>query len=658
MKSVHLVLLGAVAFLMACGQTNPESSPAQLPTDPIQASPDKANPDQTDSRLSAQGLARNIVTVVASKYQGGEVSMVLDANSRPVISYPSTSGDLMLVHCGDTTCSSGNSVQNVETGNRSGRSNSLVLDSSGRPVISYTADVVNDSYYRRQLKLVHCGNANCSSGNIFQNLNTSYPSPEHSSLVLDAAGKPVLSFDDVANLKLAVFHCNDVNCATREEHYLDVGLLFIRDTSLALDSRGYPVVGYVPRTNSNNPNPSLKLVSCGNANCSSGNSIQTVDGGAIVARFPSLVIDSTGLPVMAYYDAANKDLKVVHCGRTNCLNGNFVKAVDTAGDVGNFPSLKLTASGKPVIAHGDATTGTLKWLQCGDGNCSSGNISQVVGVVGTGYATTPSLALDGNGSAVIAYGTSSGQIRLARQVVNTIIPPTLTPALGGTLGTNGWYTSNVTLNWSLVDNGSVITTASGCESRTVNSDTSGITFTCSAINGGGTTQKTVTIKRDATKPVLNPTVSPNPVLKYLRITVNPNASDNLSVVFSHDCTAATTDRVGSFSVTCTAKDSAGNTDTGTVNYTVISASQGIANLMNQVYFSPLINKILKVQLRNILVAAEANLAVSKPATLGYLSQFITVVNSQPPFPYGIDRGMAAILTASAQALIASINTGP
>ncbi len=55
MKSVHLVLLGVVAFLMACGQTNPESSPAQLQTDPIQAIPDKTDPDQTDPNLSAQG---------------------------------------------------------------------------------------------------------------------------------------------------------------------------------------------------------------------------------------------------------------------------------------------------------------------------------------------------------------------------------------------------------------------------------------------------------------------------------------------------------------------------------------------------------------------------------------------------------------------------
>jgi hypothetical protein len=155
MKSVHLVLLGVVAFLMACGQTNPESSPAQLQTDPIQASP-----DQTEPNLSAQGLVWNVVAVDASGYGGGEVSMVLDANSRPVISYQSTSNDaLKLVHCGNPTCSSGNSTQILDQG---GQFNALVLDAGGRPVISYST-FDNDGF--GTLKLMHCANANCLGAN-------------------------------------------------------------------------------------------------------------------------------------------------------------------------------------------------------------------------------------------------------------------------------------------------------------------------------------------------------------------------------------------------------------------------------------------------------------------------------------------------------------
>ena len=66
-------------------------------------------------------------------------------------------------------------------------------------------------------------------------------------------------------------------------------------------------------------------------------------------------------------------------------------------------------------------------------------------------------------------------------------PPVVTPVLFGTLGTNGWYTTNVTINWTVVDPESVILSTTGCDATTLTSDTTGKTFTCSATSDGGTT---------------------------------------------------------------------------------------------------------------------------------------------------------------------------
>ncbi len=649
MKTLHLVLWGAVAFLAGCG-VNPNPTPAQPQTDP----------SQTDQKLSPLVVGWKNVTVVASGYSGGEVSMVLDADSRPVISYSSASGDLTLVYCGNTTCSSGNLIHKVDKGGQFHSINSMVLDATGRPVITYSSheNITSPSFPQGYdvLKLVHCGYTDCSGGNIFKILDDSYPASQYGSLALDAAGKPVVSME--FPIDLHVEHCGDANCsAIKLSPALDRE---IGDSSLALDSRGYPVVGYVPRANWDNPNPSLKLVHCGNANCTSGSWTQTVDNGAIVAQSPSLVLDSVGRPVMAYYDAAKLDLKLVHCGNANCSSGNFTTVVEGYGDVGMSPSLKLDANGKPVIAHYDRDFGTVKLVRCGNINCSSNNVSERVGNTGVSSAIQPSLALalDANGLAVVAYGAPGGGIQLARQLPNNLTPPTVTPTITGTLGNDGYYTSNVTLGWALVGNGSAITDSKGCDTITFSTDVL-TTIACTATNGGGTTQQTVTIKRDATKPVLHPTVNPNPILQYLSATVTPNASDALSGLTSRDCATATTDRVGSFSVICTAKDFAGNSNTVAASYTVISASQGIANLMNQVNASPFIDQFLRGQLLSILAGAQANLAVSKPATLALLNQFITVVISSPPFPfpYGIDLGTAAFLSASAQSLIASIYAG-
>jgi hypothetical protein len=77
-------------------------------------------------------------------------------------------------------------------------------------------------------------------------------------------------------------------------------------------------------------------------------------------------------------------------------------------------------------------------------------------------------------------------------------PPNITLTIFGTLGSNGWYRSNVTLNW-------VVTGAEnsvGCNATTLTVDTPGTKVTCSATSGGDETIKSVTIKLDKTPPAV------------------------------------------------------------------------------------------------------------------------------------------------------------
>jgi hypothetical protein len=86
-------------------------------------------------------------------------------------------------------------------------------------------------------------------------------------------------------------------------------------------------------------------------------------------------------------------------------------------------------------------------------------------------------------------------------VANDPTPPAINLTIFGTLGTNGWYTSTVTLNWSVVDPESTITSTSGCDAITFATDTPGISRTCTATSDGGTTAMTKPIKLDKTAPV-------------------------------------------------------------------------------------------------------------------------------------------------------------
>jgi len=63
-------------------------------------------------------------------------------------------------------------------------------------------------------------------------------------------------------------------------------------------------------------------------------------------------------------------------------------------------------------------------------------------------------------------------------------PPVVTPVIVGTLGSNGWYTSNVTVNWKVEDPESLILSSTGCGATTLTTDTAGTKLTCTATSDG------------------------------------------------------------------------------------------------------------------------------------------------------------------------------
>jgi hypothetical protein len=148
-------------------------------------------------------------------------------------------------------------------------------------------------------------------------------------------------------------------------------------------------------------------------------------------------------------------------------------------------------------------------------------------------------------------------------------PPEISVDVTGTPGTNDWYTSDVHVDWSVSDPESEISSKSGCDDVSVTTDQAATTYTCEATSAGGTGSDSVTIKRDATAPTLNPSVSPNPVLLNGSATADAGAQDNLSSIASEDCDPVDTTNVGANkSVSCSATDKAGNTNSASASYAV------------------------------------------------------------------------------------------
>jgi len=152
--------------------------------------------------------------------------------------------------------------------------------------------------------------------------------------------------------------------------------------------------------------------------------------------------------------------------------------------------------------------------------------------------------------------------------------PVITPTVTRTQGASGWYTSDVSVSWTVSDLESDVTPTSGCESVSVTSDTNGTVVTCSATSGGGTSANTVTITRDATPPVIN-IVAPTGT-SYL---TNQSRAASFSCLDAGagiaSCLGTVADgailptmSAGSRTFVVHASDVPGNTSSATVNYGV------------------------------------------------------------------------------------------
>ncbi|HEX2167038.1 MAG TPA: alpha/beta fold hydrolase [Longimicrobiales bacterium] len=161
-------------------------------------------------------------------------------------------------------------------------------------------------------------------------------------------------------------------------------------------------------------------------------------------------------------------------------------------------------------------------------------------------------------------------------------PPSIAPVTSGTLGDAGWYVSDVAISWNIIDDESEIDATEGCTDRTVTSDTDGVTFTCTATSGGGTTTESLTIRRDATAPMIAITSPPVGGPDYLlgqQVPAEFTCSDEVSGLAS--CEGTTPDGMplptsafGSHQLGVTAQDEAGNTATDSRGYSITYGFDG------------------------------------------------------------------------------------
>lgn len=357
-------------------------------------------------------------------------SLALDSSGNPVVSYEGLPefifGDveLKLLHCDDPNCTPPGESITIPGFASYDAYSSLEIDATGNPVVSNG---------RSDLEIRHCSNPNCTGwvGACLDCIGTEVA--YYTSLELDASGNPVVGYS-AGYVKLA--HCNDANCQGGNESVAYAGSggsanVLGDHMSLKLDANGYPVISHYQSYNFVlGVTQDLGILHCNDANCTGGDeTLTTPDTGGDVGQWNSLELDASGNPVVSYYDASGGNLKIMHCNDPNCSGGDeSIVTRDSTGDVGQYTSLKLTADGRPIVSYYDGTNGGLKVALCSNANCS-GSFSYIYYNPSTDVGQHTSLALDTNDNPVVSFynATNDALLLLSCGATCTAKTPTPTP---------------------------------------------------------------------------------------------------------------------------------------------------------------------------------------------------------------------------------------
>jgi len=340
---------------------------------------------------------------------GSDSSMVLDGAGSPVVAYiDATNDDLKILRCGNAQCSSGNTVATPDSDGFVGGGPSMALDRRGHPVVSYI------DYATFDLKILRCGNTTCSARNTIRSIAIEGTVGGMTSLALDSGDRPVVAFADYSSTRISVLRCATAACDGSISLVAAATPRGSDEPSLALKGNDHPVISFHSSSNF-----SLNLLHCGDVSCSEGNRVVRPDSKSLVGADSSMALDSRGFPVVAYLDNWNDELLVLRCSTAICDGDNSIATVDANGVAGAQTSIVLDEQNKPIVSYRMAATEDLKILRCGNSTCSSQNVIAVADSAGVVGAASSAAYTPTGGLAVSYYDTTNGDLKIYRALASS-----------------------------------------------------------------------------------------------------------------------------------------------------------------------------------------------------------------------------------------------
>ena len=344
----------------------------------------------------------NINTTVDNTADDGDyMAMAIGVDGLPIIAYHELNSGidyLKVMHCNDAVCAGGDeTITSVDggSGNLVGTYPTVTIE-NGLPFISYY-DITDGN-----INGYDCTDVACTAGTVAFSSGASGNYGQYSSVAINSDGFPMISYYHAGDLY--VFDCSAANCTAGSVSSLELDLSSVDNgkyTSIALGVDNLPIIAYYDETNDD-----LKTIHCG-ANviaCDGSNTITTLISAGSLNDYSSMTIGNDGYPIIAYHNltAGAHSLNAYHCTAVDCSAGSNY-SLDSTGNIGSYTAITIGNTGYPVISYYGTTNTELKASFCSNVLCSTANNVSLVGSGVPDYGAGSSIAISTDGLPVVAY---------------------------------------------------------------------------------------------------------------------------------------------------------------------------------------------------------------------------------------------------------------
>jgi len=443
---ILVVVIVAVAggLLLAAGEP-PNVTDITLTPNPVEVS------ELVNLSATVEGApgSQSIVTVDPLHKVVGQLDAVLGLDGFPMIVYrvlPEPGfpdSGLYFTKCGDVGCTTGNVTTKLSPS--ASQHFGITLGADGFPLIGHSDLTITPNAF----EIIKCGDATCSSRNTTTTTIESVAVVGNISGDIGGDGLPVFSYQRIENNfldhRLTLLHCDNASCSSFTTTTVDQNDGVTNDSlggdsNLAIGADGFPIIAYHPGSS---PKNGVKVAKCGNATCSSGNTLTVVSGFRTNANYRiQIAVGPDGLPVVQFSNLfASHVIRVIKCGNAACSVGNVTStATDPERGPGRTGSMAIDSDNLPVITWAEFVTETgrraWKLLKCGNTNCSSGNTVTVLEAGDSGLGGAVLVKSDNRPIAIQGGGFDPegnpffpiSRVRVA-DCLNTACTPTPAPAV-------------------------------------------------------------------------------------------------------------------------------------------------------------------------------------------------------------------------------------